>query len=133
MKGGVFLGPPRAPLQERETTAEGVRVRGVVWITEGTSLVRCAVQHLRSLSESLYGFLRRLGPRSRCFEPRSMSADVALHQTRDAVKVTPQRCDPRRIVIRYPWNRPVYVGLSLCRSCAHSAFAWEHEGAWNMI
>ena len=27
-------------------------MKGVVWITEGTSLVRCAVQHLRSLSES---------------------------------------------------------------------------------
>ena len=39
-------------LQERETTAEGVRMKGVVWNTEGTSLVRCAVQHLRSLSES---------------------------------------------------------------------------------
>ena len=52
MKGGVFLRPARVLLQERETTAEGVRVKGVVWITEGTSLVRCAVQHLRSLSES---------------------------------------------------------------------------------
>ena len=27
-------------------------MKGDVWITEGTSLVRCAVQHLRSLSES---------------------------------------------------------------------------------
>ena len=27
-------------------------MKGVVWITEGASLVRCAVQHLRSLSES---------------------------------------------------------------------------------
>ena len=27
-------------------------MKGVVWITEGTSLVRCAVQHLRSLPES---------------------------------------------------------------------------------
>ena len=52
MKGGVFLGPARVLIQERETTAEGVRMKGVVWITEGTSLVRCAVQHLRSLSES---------------------------------------------------------------------------------
>ena len=48
MKGGVFLGPAGVLIQERETTAEGVRVKGVVWITEGTSLVRCAVQHLRS-------------------------------------------------------------------------------------
>ena len=47
-----FLGPARVLIQERETTAEGVRMTGVVWITEGTSLVRCAVQHLRSLSES---------------------------------------------------------------------------------
>ena len=51
MKSGVFLGPARVLLQERETTAEGVRTKVVVWITEGTSLVRCAVQHLRSLSE----------------------------------------------------------------------------------
>ena len=50
MKGGVFLGPARVLLQEPETTAEGFRVKGVVWITEGTSLVRCAAQHLRSLS-----------------------------------------------------------------------------------
>ena len=27
-------------------------MKGVVWNTEGTSLVRCAVQHLRSVSES---------------------------------------------------------------------------------
>ena len=52
MKGGVFLEPARVLIQERETTAEGVRMKGVVWITEGTSLVRCAVQHMRSLSES---------------------------------------------------------------------------------
>ena len=44
MEDGVFLGPARVLLQERETTAEGVRVKGVVWITKGTSLVRCAVQ-----------------------------------------------------------------------------------------
>ena len=55
MKGGVFLGLARVLIQERETTAEGVRMKGVVWITEGTSLVRCAVQHLRSLSESEKG------------------------------------------------------------------------------
>ena len=52
MKGGVLLAPARVLNQERETTAEGVRMKGVVWITEGTSLVRCAVQHLPSLSES---------------------------------------------------------------------------------
>ena len=39
-------------LQERETTAEGVRLKSVVWITRCTSLLRCAVQHLRSLAES---------------------------------------------------------------------------------
>ena len=27
-------------------------MKGVIWITEGTSLVRCAVQHLRALLES---------------------------------------------------------------------------------
>ena len=52
MKGGVFLEPARVLLQERETTAEGVRTKRVVWIIEGTSLVGCAVQLLRSLSES---------------------------------------------------------------------------------
>ena len=52
MKGGIFLGPARVSIQERETTAEGVHMKNVVWITEGTSIVRCAVQHLRSLSES---------------------------------------------------------------------------------
>ena len=52
MNGGVFLGSERVLLQKRETTAEGVRIKSVVWITEGTSLVRCAVQHLRSLSQS---------------------------------------------------------------------------------
>ena len=31
---------------------KAVRMRGVVWITEVISLVRCAVQHLRSHSES---------------------------------------------------------------------------------
>ena len=51
-KGGVFLGPTHVMPQERETTGEGVRMKGVFWITEGTYLVRCAVQHLRSLSES---------------------------------------------------------------------------------
>ena len=50
MKGGVFLGPACVLLQERETTSEGVRMKGVFWIT--TSFVRCAVQHLRSVSES---------------------------------------------------------------------------------
>ena len=39
MKGGVFLGPASVLMQERETTAEGVRTKSVVWITEGTSLV----------------------------------------------------------------------------------------------
>ena len=52
MKAGVLLGPARVLFQERETTAKGVHMNGVVWITEGTSLVRGAIQHLRSLSES---------------------------------------------------------------------------------
>ena len=59
MKDGVFLRPARVLLQERETTAEGVRIKGVVWITEGTCLIRCVVQLLRFLSESekeLYQF-----------------------------------------------------------------------------
>ena len=30
-KGGVFLGPARVLIQKRETTAEGVRMKGVVW------------------------------------------------------------------------------------------------------
>ena len=55
MNGGVFLGPARELLQERETTAEGVRMKGVVWITEGTSLVlfrvlEKIVQHRRHRS-----------------------------------------------------------------------------------
>ena len=47
-----FFGPARVLIQERETTAEDVHMKGVVWITEGTSLVRCAVQQLRLFSES---------------------------------------------------------------------------------
>ena len=35
MKGGVFLGPPRVLLQKLEKTAEVVRMKSVVWITEG--------------------------------------------------------------------------------------------------
>ena len=50
MKGGVFLGRALVLIQERETTAEGVRMKGVIWITD-VLLVRCAVQHWRSLSE----------------------------------------------------------------------------------
>ena len=34
MKGGVFLGPARVLIQERETTPEGVRMKSVFWITE---------------------------------------------------------------------------------------------------
>ena len=41
VKGGVSLGPARGLLQERQTTTEGVRMNGVVLITEGTSLVLC--------------------------------------------------------------------------------------------
>ena len=52
MRGGVFFGPARVLLQERESTAEGVRMNSVFRITEGASLAPCAVPHLRSLSES---------------------------------------------------------------------------------
>ena len=52
MTGGVFVGPTRVLLEKREATAEGARMKGVVWITEGISLVRCAIQHLRSFVES---------------------------------------------------------------------------------
>ena len=38
--------------KNEERPLEGVRLKGVVWITEGTSLVLCAVQHLRSFTES---------------------------------------------------------------------------------
>ena len=34
LKGGVFLGPSRVLIQERETTAEAVRMKNVVWITK---------------------------------------------------------------------------------------------------
>ena len=53
MKAGVFLGRAHVLLPERETTTEGVRMKGVVWITEGTSLVRCAVQQMRSFREKI--------------------------------------------------------------------------------
>ena len=52
LKGGVFLGPARVLIPECEATAESVGLKGVVWITEGASLVRSAALHLRSLSES---------------------------------------------------------------------------------
>ena len=54
MKGGVFLGPACVLLQERETNAEGVRMKGVVWITEGTAFARkdCAVSKTKKPSVS---------------------------------------------------------------------------------
>ena len=48
----MFFGPARVFFQEREKTADGVRMKGVVWIREGNSFVRCTVPHLRPLSES---------------------------------------------------------------------------------
>ena len=48
MKGGVFSLTDTYIIQERETTAEGVRMKSVVWITKGTFFVRCAAQHLFS-------------------------------------------------------------------------------------
>ena len=68
LKGGVFLGLARVLIQERETTAEGVRMKGVVWITENTSLVRCAVQHLCALSESEKRLYRIAGTESISFQ-----------------------------------------------------------------
>ena len=41
MKGGVFLGLARVLIQKRETTAEGVRMKGAVWITDGTCSMCC--------------------------------------------------------------------------------------------
>ena len=78
MKGGVFLGPARVLIQERETTAEGVRMKGVVWITEGTSLVRCAVQHLRSLSRVREKIVQHRRHRSHQF-PRSCQTFASQH------------------------------------------------------
>ena len=37
MKGGVCLGTARVLLQERETASGGVRMTGVVWVTESTT------------------------------------------------------------------------------------------------
>ena len=93
MKGGVFLVPARVLLQERETTAEGVRVKGVVWITEGTSLVRYAVQHLRSLSESE----KRLCSMSETSPP---DVPVTSVEPEDSVQTTSMR----RILFKRPPN-----------------------------
>ena len=49
---GVFLGPSRVSLQERDVTAEGVRIERFRLDHRGHSLVRCAVQHLCSHSAS---------------------------------------------------------------------------------
>ena len=52
-------------------------MKGVVWITEGTSVVRCAVQHLRSFSEA---FLKKLGKGQ--LSPETLT-HVVSHQEED--------------------------------------------------
>ena len=39
-------------MQERDVTAEGSTLRGVVWVANGASLVRVSPSHLRTLSEA---------------------------------------------------------------------------------
>ena len=39
-------------MQERDVTAEGSKLRGVVWIADGASMVRVSPSHLRTLSEA---------------------------------------------------------------------------------
>ena len=51
-KAGVFRGPARVLMQERDVTAEGSKLRGVVWVADGASMVRVSPSHLRTLSEA---------------------------------------------------------------------------------
>ena len=53
MLDGVFFGPARVLLQERETTAEGVRMKGGVWITEGVFCSMCCTAPAFSESEQI--------------------------------------------------------------------------------
>ena len=39
-------------MQERDVTAEGSTLRGVVWVADGASMVRVSPSHLRTLSEA---------------------------------------------------------------------------------
>ena len=51
-KAGVFRGPARVLMQERDVTAEGSTLRGVVWVADGASMVHVSPSHLRTLSEA---------------------------------------------------------------------------------
>jgi len=44
-KAGVFRGPARVLMQERDVTAEGSTLRGVVWVADGASMVRVSPSH----------------------------------------------------------------------------------------
>ena len=78
MKGGVLLGPARVLLQERQTTAGGVRMKGVVWITKGSMSCTAPalsfrvrekiVQYRRHRSHQFQDLVRRL--------PHSTSLDL---------------------------------------------------------
>lgn len=51
-KNGVFRGPAKVLLQERIIKQGQTSMKGVVWISDGIVLIRCAPQHLRPLSEA---------------------------------------------------------------------------------
>ena len=51
-KAGVFRGPVRVLMQERDITAEDSTLRGVVWVADGAAMVRVSPSHLRTLSEA---------------------------------------------------------------------------------
>ena len=65
---------------QKNTNPANARMKNVVWITEGTSLVRCAVQHLRSLSESEKRFVQHRRHRSHQF-PRRLPHSIFLDLT----------------------------------------------------
>ena len=39
-------------MQERDITAEGSTLRGLVWVADGAAMVRVSPSHLRTLSEA---------------------------------------------------------------------------------
>ena len=45
-KVGVFRGPARVLMQERDVTGEGSTLRGVVWVADGASMVRVSPSNL---------------------------------------------------------------------------------------
>ena len=50
-KEGVFMGPAKVLMQERERKPDGTEVRRpIVWLVDGMDLVRCSTVHLRPLS-----------------------------------------------------------------------------------